>query len=126
MVKSKTQIEKQTKRKTNSELVETIRNAKKNEKWLKVASLLSAPRKKRFEANLDKIDRESKEGDSIVIPGKVLSQGEINKKIRVIAVGFSESAKKKLLNSKCEVVYIIDEIKNNPEAKGVKILKWKN
>ena len=122
-MKSKTKIEKQTKKKTNSDLVETIRLAKKNKKWLEVASLLSVPRSKMSEVNLDKIDYESKEKERILIPGKVLSQGEVNKKIRVIALGFSESAKIKLLNAKCDVAYIGDEIKNNPEAKGIKILK---
>ena len=114
-MKSKTKIEKQTKRKTSSDLVETIRLAKKNKKWLEVAGLLSTPRKERAEINLDKIDKESKEKESILIPGKVLSQGEITKKIRVVAMGFSESAKTKLLNAKCDIVYISDEIKNNPE-----------
>ena len=122
-MKSKTKIEKQTKRKTSSDLVETIRLAKKNKKWLEVAGLLSTPRKERAEINLDKIDKESKEKESILIPGKVLSQGEITKKIRVVAMGFSESAKTKLLNAKCDIVYISDEIKNNPEAKGIRILK---
>ena len=122
-MKTKTKISKQEKRKTNPELVETIRKARKNEKWLEVAGILSASRKKRAEINLDKINKESKEKDIIVIPGKVLSQGEINKKIKVVALGFSESAKEKLLNSKCEIVSILEEIKKNPEAKGIKILK---
>ncbi len=122
-MKSKTKIEKQTKRKTSSDLVETIRSAKKNEKWLEIASLLSTSRKKRSEVNLDEIDKKAKEGDIIVIPGKVLSRGELNKKIKVVAFGFSESAREKLLNSKCEAIYINEEIKKNPEAKGIKILK---
>ena len=122
-MKTKTKISKQEKRKTNPELVETIRKARKNEKWLEVAGILSSSRKKRAEINLDKINKESKEKDIIVIPGKVLSQGEINKKIKVVALGFSESAKEKLLNSKCEIVSILEEIKKNPEAKGIKILK---
>ncbi len=122
-MKTKTKISKQEKRKTNPELVETIRKARKNEKWLEVAGILSSSRKKRAEINLDKINKESKEKDIIVIPGKVLSQGEINKKIKVVALGFSESAKEKLLNSKCEIISILEEIKKNPEAKGIKILK---
>ena len=122
-MKSKTKIEKQTKRKTSSDLAETIRTAKKNKKWLEVASLLSTPRKDRAEINLDKIDKDSKEEDVIVIPGKVLSQGELNKKIKVVALSFSKNAKEKILKSKSEAIYIGEEIKNNPEAKGIKILK---
>ena len=122
-MKSKTKIEKQTRRKTNPDLVKTIRNAKKNGKWLEVSSLLSSSRKKRVEVNLDKIDKESKEGDIVVIPGKVLSQGELNKKIKIVAFSFSKSAMEKILKSKCEANYINDEIKKNPEARGIKILK---
>ena len=122
-MKTKTRISKQTKRKTNSDLIETINSAKKNEKWMEVASLLSTPRRKRINLNLGKIDESVKEGDIIVIPGKVLSEGEITKKIKIIALGFSEMAKEKLLNAKCEVGLLLNEIKKNPDAKGIKILR---
>jgi len=123
MVKSKTKISKQEKRKTHLELVETIRLAKKTKAWFAIAEALSSPRKNHSEINLSEIDKNSKEGEFIVVPGKVLSQGEISKKIKIAAVNFSERAKEKLLNSKCEVVYISDEVKKSPEAKGIKILK---
>ena len=41
--------------KNNPILVETILTAKKNKNWVEVASLISAPRKKRAELNLDQI-----------------------------------------------------------------------
>ena len=124
-MKSKTSIEKRMQRKKNAKSVKTIIAAKKSESWLEVARILSNPRRKRVNINLEKINKESKEGDIIVIPGKVLSQGEINKKIRVVALNFSEKAKEKLLKSKSEILSIFEEIKKNPQAKGVKILKWK-
>lgn len=122
-MKSKTRIEKQMSRKTNKELIENLIAAKKNKNWLKVVEILSGPRKKRININLEKIDKEAKEGEKIVIAGKVLSQGEIKKKIKVVAFGFSEKAREKLLKSGSEVLDIIDEIKKNPKAEGVKILK---
>jgi len=128
MVKSKTQIEKQLKKKTNLELVETIRAAKKNKEWLKIAGILSGPRKNLASINLSEIEKETKEGDTIVVPGKVLSQGEISKKIRISALGFSAAAKEKLEKTKNEVVSILDEIKQNPDMKGVNVIgvkKWK-
>jgi len=123
MIKSKTKISKQTQKKTNSNLVETIRTCKKNLKWLEVASILSGPRRKLKIINLEEIEKQAKKGEIIVVPGKVLSRGELNKKIKVIALGFSEKAKEKLLKSKHEILSIIEEVKKNPEAKGVKILK---
>ena len=122
-MKSKTKIEKQTKRKTNPELVQTILFAKKSKEWLGIANILSGSRRNRIDINIEKINEESKAGDIIVVPGKVLSLGEIDKKVRVCALGFSNKAKEKLLNSKCEVVSILDEIKKNAKATGVKILK---
>ena len=122
MVKSKTKIEKQTQGKRNQKIVDTIRAAKKGEKWLKVAGILSGPRRSRTSLNLTDIEKNSKEGDTVVIPGKVLSQGEINKKIKVVALGFSEKAKEKLMKSKSDPTSILEEIKKNPEAKGVRIL----
>ena len=125
-MKSKTKIEKQMQRKTNLELVKTIIASKKNKDWVGIAEILSGPRKKRVNINLDGINKKVKEGETVVVPGKVLSQGEMNKKINVIALNFSEKAKKKLLKSKCDVSSIIEEIKKNPQAKNLKVLKNEN
>ena len=67
--------------------------------------------------------KETEEGDTVVVPGKVLSNGEINKKIRIVALSFSKEAEEKLGKKKCEVVSILEEIKVNPKAEGIKILK---
>ncbi len=123
MIKSKTKIDKQLKKKTNNSLVETIINAKKKDAWVEVAGLLSGSRRKRMSPNLNEINEFSKEKDVVVVPGKVLSQGDINKKIKVVAIGFSERAKEKLLKAGCEVSLINQEIKLNPEAKGIKVMK---
>ena len=122
-MKSKTLIDKQLKRKTNPELVETLIKGKKNEKWLEVLGNLSGPRRKRIDMNLKEINDKVESGDKIVIPGKVLSQGEIGKKIKISALNFSEKAKEKLLKAGCEVNSILEEIKSNPSAEGIKIIK---
>ena len=123
MIKSKTKIESQLKSKKSPELVETIILAKKNEKWLEVASVLSGSTRRQHSVNLDKIEKQSKAEDIVVVLGKVLSLGEITKKIKVVALGFSEKAKEKLLKSGCEVRLLKDEITDNKEAKAVKIVK---
>jgi len=123
MAKSKVKISKQTERKTNPELVKTILAAKKHEGWRGVAEILSSPRRIRINLNLGDLDKNSKTGETIVVPGKVLSQGEITKKVNIIALGLSEKAKDKLLKSGCKVSNILNEIKKNPEGKGVRVLK---
>lgn len=122
-MKSKTKIEKQLQRKTNSKLVETIIAAKKNKNWQEIAAMLSSPRKNKLDINLEDIEKEAKQGESILVPGKVLANGEATKKIKIIALNFSEKAKEKLLKAKCEMSSILEEIKKNPEAKGLKIIR---
>ncbi len=122
-MKSKTLIDKQLQKKNNPELVETLMNAKKKDKWLELAGIISGPRRKRINLNLNEINNQANEKDKIVVPGKVLSQGEINKKIKVIALNFSEKAKEKLSKNGCEFSSILTEIKLNPSAEGIKILK---
>ena len=124
-MKSKTKIEKQLEKKTNQDLVETIIVAKKNKDWKRVAEILSSSRKNRVNLNLEDIDKEIVEGKIFVVPGKVLSQGEISKKVKICALDFSDKAKEKLLKSKCEISSILEEIKKNPDAKGIKILQKK-
>lgn len=120
-MKSKNQIEIQLKKKNDPILVETIILAKKNPAWIDVASVLTGSRRKRKNINLSEIS--NSEGKIVVVPGKVLSQGDISKKIKVVALSFSEKAKEKLLKAGCETVLLKDEIKKNKEAKDVTILK---
>lgn len=120
MTKTLTKIEKQAKKKTNPELVETIRLAKKNAKYKVVAEILTGSRKDKVTMNLERINRLGKD---VIIPGKVLSQGEINKKIKVVALNFSEKAREKLLKAGCEVNTITEEIKKNPDGKGLEVMK---
>jgi large subunit ribosomal protein L18e len=122
MIKSKTLIEKRTKRKNDKELVETIIASKKNKNWFKVAEMLSSSRKNRIDANLSEIEKNVDDKKIIVVPGKVLSQGEVSKKIKVVALKFSEKAREKLIKSGCSIEIILNEIKKNPDAKDIKIL----
>jgi len=119
MVKSKTKIEKQTRKKTNSILIQTIRECKKKDKWKRVAEILSGPRRNRGHVNLEKI---SKEKEDLVIPGKVLSQGEITKK-KIVALNFSKNAREKITKAGGKALSILEEIKVNPEMRALKILK---
>ena len=122
-MKTKSKIEKQLQRKTNSVLVETIITCKKNKNWISIAEILSGPRKNRINLNLEELNKKVKDEKIVVVPGKILSQGELDKKIKIVALGFSGRAKEKLDKSGSEALTILEEIKKNPEVKGVKILK---
>ena len=116
---SKSQISKRVKRKTNSELVRTIELAKKNN-HLELAKKLSTPRKRMIKTNLDSLN--SIKEDKIIIPGKVLGVGNVNKKLSVYALDFSEEAKSKLKKAGCEFRTIKEEIEKNPKLTGVKVI----
>lgn len=124
-MKTKTKIGMQLRKKTSPDLIATIIVSKKNSAWKKVADALSSPRSNKIGINLDEISRIAKEGEIIAIPGKVLSQGEMEKKLKIAAFGFSEMAKEKILMAKGQAITLIDEIKSNPSAKGVRIITGK-
>jgi large subunit ribosomal protein L18e len=116
---SKTQISVRTKRKTNPELVETINLCKKNN-LLDLAKKLSSPTRQQKRVNLNELDNIKE--NKIIVVGKVLGSGEINRKISVSALSFSEQAKEKLKKALCEIKKIKQEIENNPKLDGVKII----
>ncbi|MEM1535721.1 MAG: 50S ribosomal protein L18e [Candidatus Pacearchaeota archaeon] len=115
---SKTQINKKAQRK-NLELKETIFKLKKASKekpeLLVVARYLALPRKKQVEVNLEKIDKKSENGDTIIVPGKVLSKGNLNKKIELVAFKASKKALQKIQSSGSKfktIEQFVEESKN--------------
>ncbi|MFH1290683.1 MAG: 50S ribosomal protein L18e [Nanoarchaeota archaeon] len=120
---SKTKIKERTRRKTNPILVETLNAANKHKEWHDVAVSLSTPTRRYPDKNLFEIDKQTKAGDTVVFVGKVLSKGELTKKVRICALSISEEAREKLKPTKSEIVSILEEITKNPKATGVKILR---
>ena len=120
---SQRRLKTRIRRKKNSELASTIRLSSKNENWIKISQILSGSTRAYSAMNLFQIDKTAKEGDTIIILGKVLSKGSLSKKIKICALSISVQAKEKIKESKSEFIYLADEIKNNPKAEGVKILR---
>ncbi len=117
---SKTQIDKRMRKKTNEYLVETIKTLKRTN--VEVAKILAMPKKKNTILNLEEIDKQVKIGDKVLVPGKVLSSGDLTKKIKLVAWSISEKAEEKLKTSKSEFVLLSEEIKKNPELKDFKLI----
>lgn len=123
MSASKTAIGRRISRKMDPYILETSLVAKKQKAWQSIAQAVSGSRKKYSSVNLGRINEECESGDTIIIPGKVLGNGDLNKKIKICAIYFSSSAIHKIKDSKSEMIKLVDEIKNNPSAKGVKIIR---
>lgn len=88
----------------------------KSKLWKRIAEELEKPARHRREVNLYKISKTIKEGETALVPGKVLGVGTLDKDVTVAALSFSAAAKEKikktmsiqdLLNSKIKKVRII-------------------
>jgi len=120
---SQTKLKERTRRKTNPEIIELLRLAGKNKTWMPLAKIISSSARKYSSVNLEQIDEKTEIGDTVVIPGKVLSAGNLTKKIKICALTISESARTKLKETKSEFSSITDEIKLNPKAAGIKLIR---
>lgn len=90
--------------------------------WRRVAELLERPTRLRPEINLSKINRYTVEGDTVVVPGKVLGSGVLTHRVIVAAYTFSKKAREKILAAGGEVLTISQLVERNPRGSGVKIL----
>ena len=90
--------------------------------WRRVADDLMVPTREKKLVNLFKIDMYAKEGDVILVPGKVLGTGDISKKVTVSAFSFSKSAVEKIKTAKGNVLSIQELIQKNPKGKDVRLM----
>lgn len=90
--------------------------------WKRVAEELEKPSRNKREVNIYKIVNNAKEGEIVIVPGKVLSIGAVTKPIIVAALNFSTSAMEKIITAKGQVFSIQELMKKNPEGKKVRIM----
>ena len=115
---NKTRIEKRMREKTDSELVNAIVKLKKTNPT--VAKELARPKRRWPAVNLKDIDMIK--GD-VLIAGKVLSAGDLSEAKKIVAWSASEKALGKIKGAKGTFVFIVDEMKKNPELNGFDILR---
>ena len=120
---SKSRIKRHQRRKTNPVILDTINAARKSPAWLPIIRIIANSTKKHAQVNLMDIDAKTTAGDTVVVPGKVLSLGDLTKKVRICSLSISESALDKLKQTKSEYVSILQEIKINPKAQGLKLIQ---
>ena len=91
--------------------------------WRKVSEILLKPRRNRPEVNVSRINRYTKEGQVIVVPGKVLGSGFISHPVTVVALSFSENAKNKLESAGGKCYTIAEYLDMNPKGNGIILMK---
>ena len=110
--------------KTNQQLKGLISELKKRKEpiWKKIAQELSRGAKNKRQVNLSKISRHAEPGDMIIIPGKVLSGGEIKTQLTIAAFQFSQTAREKIEKAGSKTMAIDELMKANPKGTKIKVI----
>ena len=90
--------------------------------WRSVAEMLERPTRQRIEVNLSRINRYTKKGDAVIVPGKVLGSGELDHPVIVAALSFSKTAYKKITEVGGEALTLEEALKRFPNGSRVKII----
>jgi large subunit ribosomal protein L18e len=114
---------------TNSELNEAIATLKRKGRqnkaliWLRVAEFLGKPKRSRVAVNVSRIARNTKKGDIVAVPGKVLSAGSIDHEIHIGAFRFSQTARSKILKAGGSCVSLNELADDHPKGSNIRILR---
>jgi len=106
-------------------LIDSLKKAsreKGSEIWRDIALRLEKPSRNWAEVNLSKLELFANEGDIIVVAGKVLGAGDINKKLTVAAYKFSASAAKKIEDAGGRKLTIPELVRETPSGRDVRIM----
>ncbi|MDH5634800.1 MAG: 50S ribosomal protein L18e [Candidatus Bathyarchaeota archaeon] len=112
----------------NPELLNLVRSLRKKAKendaaiWRDVADRLFSSRSRRVAVNLSRLNRYTKEKETIVVPGKVLGAGKLEHPITVAGFAFSNQARSKISKAKGKALTILELLKKNPKGSSVRII----
>jgi len=90
--------------------------------WRVAAEKLESPRRIRPEVTLGQINRHTSEGETVLVPGKVLATGTITHPVTVAAFKFSKSAVKKITAAGGKTITISKLLEENPSGKNVRLM----
>ncbi|NGM69329.1 50S ribosomal protein L18e [Natronolimnobius sp. AArcel1] len=113
--------------KTNPRLNDLIAELKSTSRssdadvWRDVADRLEKPRRSHAEVNLGRIERYAREEETVVVPGKVLGSGALQKSVTVAAVDFSSSAETKI-EQVGESVPLEQLLEENPDGTEIRVI----
>ena len=91
--------------------------------WRDIAERIEKPARHYAAVNISKINRHTKENETILVPGKVLGTGVIDHSVTVAALNFSVAAEELISGANGKCISIEQLMKTNPAGKGVRIIK---
>ncbi|MFH1376687.1 MAG: 50S ribosomal protein L18e [Candidatus Woesearchaeota archaeon] len=86
--------------------------------WRRIAKELEKSTRRQREVNIEKINKYTKDKEIVIVPGKVLGNGELDHDVTIAALKFTEPAKKKLKNT----LTIKELLKKEPKGKNIRII----
>jgi large subunit ribosomal protein L18e len=114
--------------KTNPRLTDLIAELKSVSRqsdatvWRDIADRLEKPRRTHAEVNLGRIERYAEEDETVVVPGKVLGSGVLQKNVTVAAVDFSSTARTKI-EQVGDAVSLEQAVDSNPDGSNVRVIR---
>jgi large subunit ribosomal protein L18e len=115
--------------KTNPNLIELINKLYEQSRkedvaiWKDVAQRLERSNRRTAEVNLSDIARHAEAGETVLVPGKVLSNGDLDKKVDVVAFKFSTKAQEKIESAGGECISIEEIMESNPKGSNIRIME---
>ncbi|MFH1257209.1 MAG: 50S ribosomal protein L18e [Candidatus Diapherotrites archaeon] len=115
-------------KKSMRELVVAFEKKGKKEKqaiWLRVSKMVNAPRRKRAEVSLWRIEGLAKKakGKTLVVAGKVIGSGALGEKMSIAALEFSSGAKKAIEDAKGKTIDLAQYVTEKVNAAELKLVK---
>jgi large subunit ribosomal protein L18e len=109
----------------NDNIKWTLRNAYKKTKtplWKTLEKKFESSRSRKPEINIGKLEQLTKDGENVIIPGKVLGDGILTHKLNVTSFSISIPAMQKILDAGGKVITVSDLVNQHPNGKGVRII----
>ena len=106
-------------------LINELRTTAREEEsgvWADIAARLDKPRRTHAEVNLGRIERYAREDETVVVPGKVLGSGVLEKPVTVAAMDFSGTARTKIEQVGATMA-LEDAMEQNPQGSNVRVIR---
>ena len=91
--------------------------------WTEASEMLTSTAGTRVEVNLGRISRVVEDGAAVFVPGKVLGNGLLLRKVTVGAFAFSAGARTKIEASGGKALSVEEFLKKYPKGSGVKLVR---
>ncbi len=91
--------------------------------WRSIANYMSKSKRSRIAVNVGKLVRLTSNGETVIVPGKVLGSGLIDHKLIVAASNFSPNARNKIESAGGKCIDLYELVKKNPKGSNIKIIR---